>query len=288
MSTGNDFFYTGGGFSDWSGSSAGKFSGGSSSDGGSVSDFSYLSTKEKEKIQALREEKRHGLPFDAHELPTLLNVWGITNRIIWLIALIGVQMLLSYLFVCDPKREMLWTSGILYFFTLIGTFYYSLTIANWYPIWKSNVTRVRVKRFLLLQQSLVIWTMIISLFLLLTPLWCTIAADYLVEHNDWLIKPHLFYEPFNSKRLWWVFAVMIYYAVSPVAVIIGLIRFPLVSEKNVKARFTYLLYRADMMAEAEKKRLEEIARKHEEIAHHTVEIEKLKREIEELEKPGKR
>lgn len=107
MSAGDDFFYTGGGFSDWSGGSAGRFSGGSSSEEGGASDFSYLSTKDKEKVQALREEKRHGLPIDAHELPVLLSVWGVTKRIFWLIVLVGLQVFFSYFFVCDPKRDIL-------------------------------------------------------------------------------------------------------------------------------------------------------------------------------------
>lgn len=81
---------------------------------------------------------------------------------------------------------------------------------------------------------------------------------------------------------------MIFYAISPIAVIIGLIRFPLVSEKNVKARYTYLLYRANMMDESERKRIEEIARKREQILQHAIEIEKLKQQIAELEKQGKR
>lgn len=205
MSIGDDFFYTGGGFSDWSGGSAGIFSGGSSSSAGGGSNFSYLSGKQKE--EALREEKAHGLPQNATELPSFIGKWRLAWRIVLLLLLLSVSLIGPYVYIHQDDGEAYFVAG---FWTLMETGGWVAFISwmkNWY-LEPRAITLVRLIHFTRIVDALVILSAIFMLLVITTPLWGPYSDEFWFEHQGLLVRD--LYHPVHHYIYWyhWVFVPM--------------------------------------------------------------------------------
>lgn len=152
MGAGDDFFFTGGGFSDWSGGSAGRFSSGSSSFSG-CSSSGYLppdkETEDQIRDRVLCEQKQKGLPKDADMLPVFLTRGQWFGRIVFLLLLLTLPIFGCLLYLNRPEPIACWLGGFFYLTALCWIIYLAKESPNRYPVQKIVTKRVIMRRLII-------------------------------------------------------------------------------------------------------------------------------------------
>lgn len=271
------FFFSGGKFSDWSGSSAGKFDddvfGGSS---GISSAGVYLSPSERARLS---EEKSHGLPQYATALPSFLGCWGLAQRgalllIVMLIALIG-----PYVYLHQDDGEAYFVAGAwTVFFTAFWVTFVSMT-RNWYPK-PHGITTERLVRFTMVVQGMVAGSAIFMIAVITTPLWGPWTDDFCYAHQGMLMRELL--HPIGHHIYWyhWTFAPLLA-CIPLVYLIISIVT--MVRRKDLQGILRYLQYKDDTLTQEAKARLEKMAELRKQIDMKQSELQKLYRKLKELE-----
>lgn len=185
MGFNDDFFFTGGGFSDWSGKSVGKFASSSKvhfSGGGrrGIPD-DYKSGLEP----LLNEERKIGLPLSALNLPRFMNADEWAKKIFQLMLIIGLEVFASYMYIERPCYEYLAWSLPVYVVATFLLFTYLIDTPDWYPGLSKELTLRGVRGFYKRVKVLQMVCSTIGLAFALTPLFCSIS-----EHevpNGWAI-----------------------------------------------------------------------------------------------------
>lgn len=278
---GDAFYFTGGGFSDWSGRSAGKFDNdafGSSSDScvGGV----YVSPRVK---QRLAEEKAHGLPQNATELPSFIGKWRLAWRIVLLLLLLSVSLIGPYVYIQQDDGEAYFVAG---FWTLLATggwVAFMSWMKNWYPEPRA-ITLVRLIHFTRIVDALVILSAIFMLLVITTPLWGPYSDEFWFEHQDLLIRD--LHHPVHHYIYWyhWVFVPMFTF----IPIVYLLIRIVEISrKKRFDNIYRYLQYKDDTLAKEQKVRLEEIAKLRNQITEEQRVLLKLYTKLKDLELQSK-
>lgn len=185
MGFNDDFFFTGGGFSDWSGKSVGKFASSSkvhfSGGGRSGIPDDYKSGLEP----LLNEERKIGLPLSALNLPRFMNGDEWAKKIFQLMLIVGLEVFASYMYIERPCYEYLDWSLPVYVVATFLLFAYLIDTPDWYPGLSKELTLRVVRGFYKRVKVLQIVCSTIGLAFALTPLFCSIS-----EHevpNGWAI-----------------------------------------------------------------------------------------------------
>lgn len=215
-----DYFWTGGGFSDWSGNSMGKFSWnsrGSSSSFGGASHSSQpngeKSDKErikewKEKLEAqLAEERKHGLPKEAKAMPEFITLdnWLLRMGLILLSVLMQVVAMLMY--ICYPNQNVSLLPTLIFLLSAVGMGFLSLLSADWYVV-KKHVTLGVIKTTMAAQKIIVLTACLTSVLIAFTPLWCYLFSQFIHEHKGLFVflsiyeTDDLSYQLFSDASGW--------------------------------------------------------------------------------------
>ena len=259
--SGDDYYWTGGKFTDWSGKSAGKFgsgSGYSSSDSNEALGVPTRVISQERKKEWIENEKRHGLHNDTDELPKFLSTGGLC---VWTIFFLLIQMTMilpmMVFFKFPDKTEPMIISGLWVLATIVTTWYLCTRVKDWYPA-PYRLTKVKLARFLLYQDLVKIGSSMICLFFVLTPLWRYLADGYIEAINEekygeffyQYIHFHLDTSHIIGMIILGLIALMPFFSV---------LLWPLSTKRVLEGRWEYMRYKMGLLNEVEKTRLEKTA-----------------------------
>lgn len=260
MSTGSNYFYTGGGFSDWSGRSAGIFSGGSSSGGDNGYGVPIGYTSQEKKKEWIENEKRHGLHRDTDDYPKFISTSGLVFRIIGCLLLQMTSILSMLAFFNVPNEtEAKIITAIWVFAVNAVTWYISTKVKDWYPVpRKQYLTKEKLGRFLKYQDLVKIGCSMLCLFFALTPLWRYLIDGYVETLNvEKYSEIYYHYSHFHLDTSHIVgMVIMGMFALMP---FFSVLIWPLSTKSTLDSRWQYMRYKMGILDKAEKDRLEKVA-----------------------------
>lgn len=257
MGAGDDFFFTGGGFSDWSGGSAGNF--GSSSGGSCFGVSSSGKGKDAEDAQSkLRKitaeyqkrvdvEKKNGLPEKANALPNFLTYKNWLFRIGTVLLCICLQSVAALIYVCYPVQTLTLLSAII--FVLAGLCFMLLThmSSNWYVV-RREISQREIRLTMMLQKGIVVTGSFLQIFVAGVPLLCALFPQFILSHTNVLVfrsiyaADKLHYHLFQGFAGWTICiasVLLVIYALF--YLIITLVEYGK-TRGSVSERYTYTLY----------------------------------------------
>lgn len=197
MGAGDDFFFTGGGFSDWSGGSAGRFS--SSSLSGSSSDGKYSSSN----------GKKDKLTQKSNEQPIVIGRSGVIWRIMMICFLLLMQAWGAIMYIHYPDGNAYVGHGTVFISSMIYLSWYIIKNVNiCYNFRSVSVWKVYIFRMLWLLTCCL--SFLISAIIALTPILCHLLRYWLVEHRELFIfyffdeYTQLYSTDYSLEHCWWV------------------------------------------------------------------------------------
>lgn len=254
--SGDDYYWTGGKFTDWSGNSAGKFdwnTGGSSgspsggaSSGGYNDGCGYDYVKRYQEV--LTEEKKHGLPETFVELPTVVGSVGIVLRVLMVCFLLLMQGLCGVMYLHYPEWKLYFGHGtgficaylyLLWFIVTNGNLFYNFRVII---AWKMHLFRT-------LWLFFCCTSLFISSAIALTPILCHYLRYWLVQHHEFFI--FTFFDEFTRLSswdydldlYWWVMVISAFIAWIPLVFALGIIYLFPNEVKITRKMVPYMLYR---------------------------------------------
>lgn len=219
--SGDDYYWTGGKFSDWNGKSAGKFDGGSS---GSSSDSPGGGFHSSDKKNDREPEK-------SQEQPVVVGGLGLIWKILMLCFLLLLQGMNALMYIHYPDCKAYIGHGT--------GFLCSLSYLLWFIVENYNLIynfrRISAWKMHLFRTF---WLMLcsVSLFICsviaLTPVWCHYLRYWLVQHHELFIftffdpeLTHLYSTDFNLEPYWWIMVISAFIAWFPFLFSLGMLYF---------------------------------------------------------------
>lgn len=257
MSTGDDFFFTGGGFSDWSGGSAGNF--GSSSGGSFFGGSSFGKGKDDEDAQSklrkikaeyqkkLDAEKKNGMPKKANVLPNFITYKSWLFRIGTVQLCICLQSVAALIYVCYPVQALSLLPAII--FVLAGLSFMLLThmSSNWYVV-RREISQREIRLTMTWQKGTVVAGSILQIFVAGVPLLCALFPQFILLHTNVLVfrsiyaADKLHYHLFQGFAGWAICIASILLVIYAFFyLIITLVEYGK-TRGSVSERYTYTLY----------------------------------------------
>lgn len=253
MSSGDDFFFTGGGFSDWSGGSAGRFSSESSSFSG-CSSSGYLppdkETEDQIRERVLREQKQKGLPKDADMLPVFLTRGQWFGRIVFLLLLLTLPIFGCLLYLNRPEPIAYWLGGFFYLTALCWTIYLTKESPNRYPVQKI-VTKGVIKRRLIIDELIAVSSLLLMPVFVFSPVIFGRLEDTIKAHPGLYFMESIYeidycHYPRNIDGMYFFYAV---FALVPIIYLLYHLYRIRHLMRSVNQRLKYIEYRKELHKE---------------------------------------
>lgn len=258
-----DYYWTGGKFTDWSGNSMGKFdwnsgNGYPSSDGDGSYGIPTGLVSESKKKEWIENEKRHGLHEGADDFPVFLSVFGLAWRAVGFYLPVALFAYVCWIY--TTKYNIPETNFVLGMFicmivlpTLLYMFFF---VDGWYPR-PRNLTKGGLRRFLVFVDWLKLSCSLLSMLLILTPLWRYLGDSYFEELYN--MQEHYWYHYEHFELEWFHYVCMPFFFLAASLPFLNVVFKPLSGKESVERRWEYMRYKMGQLSEAEKARLEKIA-----------------------------
>lgn len=210
MGAGDDFFFTGGGFSDWSGGSAGKFSSGSST-GGSSSGGVHSG-----------DERKQGVSDKYIDTPAIVGKTGLIWRILMICFLLFMQGVGAIMYLHYPEWEGYFGHGTVFICSWLYLIWFIIAYGNILykfrsiSIWKMHLFRMSWHLFCCA-------SLLICAVFALTPVVCHYCRYWLVQHHELFIFTffdeftYLYSSHYDLEYYWWVMIISALLALVPFA-----------------------------------------------------------------------